>query len=172
MTMTWLYQNNEKNTARFILGNVKAPLICFGVNPSTAEPQSLDPTMKSVEKITKGNDFTGWVMLNLYPQRATDPNHMDERLDENLHKENLLHIESLFRIYPKSTLWAAWGASISKRRFLGLALNDINNLAKKYDCKWVSISQKTKEGHPRHPLYLDSSEELVAFDMDEYVSSL
>ena len=170
--MRWIYENNETNTARFLLGKLGDPLICFGVNPSIAEPQALDPTMKSVEKITKSNGFKGWIMLNLYPQRATKPDDMDQERSEDLHRENLLHIEKVFKRYPKATLWAAWGASINKRKFLAHALKDIAELARKHDCRWVAISKKTKDGHPRHPLYLSATESLSDFDMDEYFKQL
>jgi hypothetical protein len=48
----WLYENNEDNTVRYILGTKgKKPLLCFGINPSTAEPEKLDNTLKSVERV-------------------------------------------------------------------------------------------------------------------------
>lgn len=54
--MNWLYENSRDNTSRFILGTVgKNPLVCFGINPSTAVPQCLDNTLKSVERIALAN---------------------------------------------------------------------------------------------------------------------
>lgn len=40
----WLYERNRDNSARFILGESgKKALVCVGINPSTAEPNNLDP---------------------------------------------------------------------------------------------------------------------------------
>ena len=45
----WLYERTIDNAARFVLGTIGAnPLICFGINPSTAEPGNLDPTVNYV----------------------------------------------------------------------------------------------------------------------------
>ncbi|WP_416386030.1 DUF1643 domain-containing protein [Anaerocolumna aminovalerica] len=43
----WIYEIDEENIIRYVLGTVgENPLICFGLNPSTAEPDFLDPTLK------------------------------------------------------------------------------------------------------------------------------
>ena len=45
----WLYAPNFYSEYRYILGTRgKNPLICIGINPSTAEPDNLDNTLKSV----------------------------------------------------------------------------------------------------------------------------
>lgn len=45
MPEQWLYEHNDDNSARYVLGTVgENPLVCFGVNPSTAEPNALDAT--------------------------------------------------------------------------------------------------------------------------------
>ena len=48
----WLYVPPFYSEYRYILGTRgKNPLICIGINPSTAEPDNLDNTLKSVERI-------------------------------------------------------------------------------------------------------------------------
>ena len=43
----WIYVNNDDNTSRYVLGTKgDKPVFCFGINPSTAEPNNLDPTLK------------------------------------------------------------------------------------------------------------------------------
>ena len=45
-----LYCGNDK--ARFILGKSRAnPIICFGINPSTANDKEDDPTILKIRKI-------------------------------------------------------------------------------------------------------------------------
>ncbi|MBI2419155.1 MAG: DUF1643 domain-containing protein, partial [Ignavibacteriales bacterium] len=72
--MSWIYEKSTNNSARFVLGETgKKTIICIGVNPSTATPDKLDPTLESVKRIAKHNGFDGWIMLNIYAQRSTDP---------------------------------------------------------------------------------------------------
>ncbi len=66
----WIYEADASNNIRYVLGTKGSKtLICFGVNPSTATPDNLDNTLKSVERIISLNQYDSWIMLNLYPQR-------------------------------------------------------------------------------------------------------
>ena len=83
----WLYAPNFYSEYRYILGTRgKNPLICIGINPSTAEPDNLDNTLKSVERIALGNGFDSFIMFNVYAQRATSPDDMEKELNEDLHR--------------------------------------------------------------------------------------
>ena len=49
---TWLYVPDHYADYRYLLGTRgQNPLICIGINPSTAAPGDLDNTLKSVERI-------------------------------------------------------------------------------------------------------------------------
>ena len=62
----WLYAPNFYSDYRYILGTRgKNPLICIGINPSTAAPDALDNTLKSVERIALGNGFDSFIMFKL-----------------------------------------------------------------------------------------------------------
>ena len=62
----WLYAPNFYSEYRYILGTRgKKPLICIGINPSTAKPGDLDNTLKSVERIALGNGFDSFIMFNV-----------------------------------------------------------------------------------------------------------
>ncbi len=174
--MKWLYETNNDNTHRYVLGNIKdgeesKPLICFGINPSTATPQALDNTIKSVERLTTANGFNGWIMLNIYPQRSTDPKGIHKVLDENAHLANLEKIEKIFMDH-KPVIWAAWGTSIERRKYLKNCLQDIIKLSKKYDCEWISLGRISNAGHPHHPLYLSKDTKYDSFDIDNYMENL
>ena len=57
----WLFVPNSYQEYRYLLGTRgKDPLLCIGVNPSTAAPDSLDPTLKSVQRIALQNGFESW----------------------------------------------------------------------------------------------------------------
>ena len=58
MTTEWIYINNEDNSIRYVLGTKgQKTLFLFGINPSTAEPNDLDPALKKVERIAKYNGY-------------------------------------------------------------------------------------------------------------------
>jgi hypothetical protein len=97
--MNWIYEHNDDNTARFILGTVgNKPLVCFGINPSTATPDCLDNTLEFVERIALNNDFDSWIMLNVYPHRATDSDDLHDEINEEFHKLNTMHIGCAWKI--------------------------------------------------------------------------
>ncbi len=167
--MKWIYVNSIDNSSRYVLGTVgNKPLVCFGINPSTAEPDNLDRTLESVDRLAKSNGFDSWIMLNVYPQRSTDPNLLHRSLDKELHIRNLNEIESILKEY-KPVIWASWGTLIEKRKYLYSCLKDIVELTKKYDCNWISIGKISKYGHPHHPLYLKSTEQSKVFLIDDYL---
>ena len=54
----WYYEPHTYQSYRYVLGRVgKHPLVCIGINPSTAQPGALDPTLKSVERLAAANGF-------------------------------------------------------------------------------------------------------------------
>ena len=86
----WIYVPDHYSEYRYILGTRgQRPLICIGVNPSTAVPGALDNTLKSVERIALHNGFDSFLMFNVYAQRATLPEDMDREMNPVLHAENM-----------------------------------------------------------------------------------
>jgi len=161
----WIYKNDTANKNRFVLGvKGKRPLICIGINPSTATPEKLDNTLTAVSPRALDYEFDGWIMLNVYPQRATNPNNLHKRMNKMIHQQNMLEIEKIFRQYPDAHIWAAWGNLIEKRDFLKTCLKDIILLSQDHACKWISVGTISKQGHPHHPLYL--KKDLVAEEFD------
>ena len=99
----WLYAPNFYSEYRYILGTRgKNPLICVGINPSTAKPDDLDNTLKSVQRIADGNGFDSFLMFNVYAQRATRPDDMERQCNLRLHAENMKAFCCPFRSSPRS----------------------------------------------------------------------
>ncbi len=163
----WLYVPNTYEEYRYVLGTKGArPLVCLGVNPSTAAPDNLDPTLKSVARIAAANGFDSWLMLNVYAQRATRPDDMDVERNEALCVENLAALRwVLARAGARPTLWAAWGAVIEKRSYLPLCVREMVEIGREFDARWVCAGRCSKAGHPHHPLYLRRDEPLRPFDI-------
>jgi hypothetical protein len=153
----WLYETSEDNSERYILGNVSGPqpMICIGVNPSTAEPFKLDPTMRRIDGFATKLNWQGWIMLNLYPQRTPDPDRLHHKLLPAAHIRNLNEIRLLLRIFQEAPLFCCWGNSIEKRPWLRRCCNDIlEQNGRGRAC--YSFGKPSQKGHPKHPLFLNS----------------
>ena len=169
----WLYAPNFYSEYRYILGTRgKNPLICIGINPSTAKPEDLDNTLKSVERIALGNGFDSFIMFNVYAQRATDPDAMEQVCNWQLHRENMEAFRYVLSISDKPAVWAAWGTIIEKRDYLPRCLQDMLTIGKEYGASWYCAGAISKKGHPHHPLYLRKDEKIHPFDVDTYLQSL
>ncbi len=172
----WLYVPDFYTEYRYILGRRGGrPLICVGVNPSTAAPDDLDNTLKSVDRISRSNGFDGFFMLNLYAQRATSPDDMDRVFNEDLHRENMGALRYLLRecVPAPACVWAAWGSVIEKRSYLRRCAEDMIRVGRECGACWVTSGARSKKGHPHHPLYLKKDSPLDPFDdISAYCSSL
>ncbi len=167
----WLYAPNFYSEYRYILGTRgEAPLICIGINPSTAQPGDLDNTLKSVERIALGNGYDSFIMFNVYAQRATDPDTMEQVCNEALHRENMAAFRYVLSISQKPAVWAAWGTIIEKRDYLPACLQDMVSLGQQYGADWYCAGKCSKKGHPHHPLYLRKDEKLRPFDVAAYLN--
>lgn len=169
----WIYAPNFYSEYRYILGTRGSnPLICIGINPSTAQPGALDNTLKSVERIALGNGFDSFIMFNVYAQRATDPDSMEKKCNIRLHKENLEAFRYVLSISEKPVVWAAWGTIIEKRDYLPECLRDMLDAGNEFGASWVCAGAVSKKGHPHHPLYLRKDEIIKPFDISAYLEKL
>ena len=171
----WLYVPDHYSEYRYILGTRGSrPLICIGINPSTAAPDRLDNTLKSAQRIALHNGYDSFIMFNVYAQRATLPDDMEPMLNPLLHQENLKAFEWVLRQYEAPcSVWAAWGAIITKRSYLPGCVRDLAEVGQRYGARWFTAGPRSKAGHPHHPLYLRSDTLLDPFpDLEAYLSSV
>lgn len=171
----WIYIPDFYSEYRYILGTRgKNPLICIGINPSTAEPDNLDNTLKSVERIALGNGFDSFIMFNVYAQRATRPDDMEKEMNRSMHEENMKAFEYILSLSNGApSVWAAWGAIIEKRDYLSECVLDMIEIGKNYGANWYTAGARSKaKGHPHHPLYLKKDSKLDIFDAEEYILML
>ena len=171
----WLYVPNVYSEYRHILGTRgQHPLICIGINPSTAAPDALDNTLKSVERVAHFNGYDSFIMFNVYAQRATDPDDMELTYNPELHRENMEafdYVLSLDRAGAPA-VWAAWGTIIEKRDYLPGCVRDMIRIGTARNAAWYSAGKRSKKGHPHHPLYLRRDSVLEPFDVEGYLDSL
>ena len=166
----WLYVPNTYSEYRYILGTRgKKPLICIGINPYTAAPDALDPTLQSVQRIALSNGYDSFLMFNVYAQRATRPDDMERSCNMALHEENRRAFRYLLSLSPQPAVWAAWGNIIEKRDYLMDCTRDFAADGTAVHAHWYTAGPLLKSGHPHHPLYLKRDTKLLDFDIDAYL---
>ena len=169
----WLYVPTTYGEYRYILGTRgERPLLCIGVNPSTAVPGGLDNTLKSVERVAFHNGFDSFIMCNVYAQRATRPKDMERELNPRLHRENLAAFAYALSLSPAPAVWAAWGNIIEERQYLPLCVRDMAEVGGRYGARWYTAGTRSRRGHPHHPLYLRKDSPLEEFDIEAYCGGL
>lgn len=163
----WILEESANGDARYVLGEVGSnPLVVFGLNPSTARPNDLNPTLKRVVRFAADNGFDGWTMLNIYPQWSTDPHELHDQHDPGFKAENERHIAAA--IQGRAPLLAAWGTGVTLRPYLRVLLSDIFEITTAESAQWVHVGELTQGRHPRHPLYVRADAPFNAFDVESY----
>ena len=171
----WLYVPNYYSEYRYILGTRgEKPLICVGINPSTAAPDDLDNTLKSVERVALHNGYDSFLMFNVYAQRATNPDDMERTYNRDLHAQNMKAFDYALSLDRAGALavWAAWGTIIEKRGYLPGCVRDMIAIGKARGARWYSAGKKSRKGHPHHPLYLRKDSLLEEFDVEGYLDHI
>ncbi|KQO98150.1 DUF1643 domain-containing protein [Leifsonia sp. Leaf264] len=115
------------------------------LNPSTADAVELDPTLRRCVAFAKREGFGGMVILNLYAFRTKDPKVMLAAADP-VGPENDLVFAGV-----TGTVVAGWGTNADPARVAQAValLPQLHALG------------VTKDGHPRHPLYVRGDAPLV-----------
>lgn len=147
-----IYQNDRNDKWRYTLGKAgKNPLLTIGLNPSTATQEKADTTVAKAEQVALNNGYDGFVMLNLYPVRATDYRKLPATVNLEAFTKNLDAIEAVVKAQAKPVIWVAWGTSIEHHSFFTEARDQLFSRLSRYKAKWLHFGDLTADGHPRHP---------------------
>ncbi|HSK69068.1 MAG TPA: DUF1643 domain-containing protein [Candidatus Limnocylindria bacterium] len=167
----WLYVPPFYAEYRYVLGTLGGnPIICVGLNPSTARPDALDRTLQSVQRMALSKGYDSFLMMNLYAQRATRPRDMDPEVHGFLHAENLKAFRYL--LGRTKTVWTAWGAVMETRAFLRSCVRDFARVGAEEGAQWFTAGELSRGGHPHHPLFLSTRHPMEPFDVAAYAATL
>lgn len=141
--------------------NVALPLAMFVMlNPSTATATESDPTIRRCISFAKREGCGGIIVINLYALRSTDPKNLASHTDP-VGPENAKYVQAALARNPAVVI-AAWGAHpYAKQQAHAMA----TGLAAQLDQQGMRLKclGVTKEGHPRHPLYLGKNTPLTTY---------
>ena len=103
-------------------------------------PNNLDNTVKRVDRIAQSCGYEGWVMLNLYPKKSTDPNMLDSKARAHWEALNRRVFEKVVNQLEKRQktidVWAVWGNLIDDHASLKRSALAIFSLCRKYRVAW------------------------------------
>lgn len=114
------------------------------LNPSTADAEADDPTIRRCIGFAKSWGFGGLIVGNLFALRSTDPKALYSHPDP-IGPENNGHLRTIS--VDAETIVCAWGAH-------GAFRDRGREVAKMLDFCNLAALKVTKEGHPGHPLYI------------------
>jgi len=128
------------------------------LNPSTADEQKNDPTVRRCIGFTQSWGYGGIVVANLYAFRATDPRDLPKDQDEAVGPRN---VEALTEAAGLAEMVvAAWGQNAEPRHALR-----VSRLLTLAAGGRVFCLGRTKDGlFPRHPLYVRGDAMLEAWE--------
>lgn len=135
-------------------------LAVIGLNPSTADAEKDDPTIRRCVAFAKREGFGGLVMLNLFAYRATDPRELTRAL---VRGENIVGTmnDGLLRVYANAgrLVLAAWGANgglCGRNREVTRLLLDAGAAV-----RCLGVTNATRD--PRHPLYVRGDQPFILY---------
>ena len=133
------------------------PILFCGYNPSTADESVDDHTLRREIAFAKDLGGTYLVKVNLLSQRATKPEDLNFYEADRSFEENVSLVSELaiLTLQAGGKIIAAWGAPKGRKNVRALAEKAANMLTGKSEFArcWQTFGL-TRNGHPRHPLYL------------------
>lgn len=145
---------SECNKYRYKLWRIwdsEKPLVMFlMLNPSTADANSNDPTIRRCINFAKFWGYGGIVVCNLFAYRATNPKDL-LKISNPIGDLNVVYIKECIELCER--VICAWGnASIVKKMaYMSVFFNSIT-----FGRDKLCFIDRSKNGTPKHPLYLKS----------------
>lgn len=130
------------------------------LNPSTADADIDDATIRSCIRLAKGLGYGSFEVVNLMAWRATDPSNLPPKPSEAMGADNLRIIEAA--VARCDIVICAWGAHQYASRFARGVLDIVSLYRPTAYCFGT-----TKSGAPKHPLYIKSGTALSALTSQE-----
>lgn len=135
---------SDDKAFRFVLWRVwdikKPAMMLIGLNPSTANEKTDDPTIRRIKGLAKSNGYGSFYMTNLFPFVTPYPRVLQTAKEQLPENDSILQQVSLFC----DTIVFCWGNFETYGRG--------KEVTKMFPNAWYF--GQNKNGSPKHPLYL------------------
>ncbi len=136
---------------RYALGKKgNNPLVVICMNPSAARGDSSDMTINRIIKVSQALNYDGWIVFNLYPERATDAKNIG-KYKHAVSEKNISIIREFLADSNIREVWGAWG-NTKGIDTLEVAKKELLDMLQKNGIRIFYFGTLTNEGNPRHPL--------------------
>lgn len=137
----------------------KGKIVFIGLNPSTADEYFDDATIRRCRKFSEVWGYGEMVMLNLFAYRATNPAEMKKEIapvGEGGFKNDSIIIREC---KEAQLIVACWGTQ-------GRYLNRDKEVIETLKSNGIELHHLglTKDGYPKHPLYLKSTTKPILWE--------
>jgi hypothetical protein len=130
----------------------------IGLNPSTADENTDDPTIRKCIGFARRLNCGGILMLNVGAYRATMPREWLKAKDPFGPHNTVTDLKSYISNHRVSLIVAAWGKNCAKYRPLSRALAIAHSIPN------LMCWGRNNDGTPRHPLMLSYSTQLESLN--------
>lgn len=126
---------------------------CFiMLNPSTADAEQDDPTIRRCKFFAKREGCSRLVVVNVFALRATDPSELFDAADP-VGPDNIAHLD--VAVHHADLVVVAWGAHKATNACMAMTFPWLLATSMAVYCLG-----RTKSGAPRHPLYIRKDQPL------------
>lgn len=144
-----IFSSDENKIYRYQLWRIwdeSKPLVAFiGLNPSTADANEEDPTLKRCIRFAESWGYGGVYMINLFALKSPKPDALYEGTLDIIGEENNQHIQNVLGKVEK--VICAWGNH-------GILRNRHKEVLKMIAKAKPHYLKLNMSGQPAHPLYL------------------
>ena len=140
----WLWRVWDEN---------KRPMVFIGLNPSTADEVVNDPTVERMERRARSYGYGGLIVVNIFAFRATEPEDLKDSAEAGIdvigRDNDMAIVSAMIKAGIIVCGWGTHGGYMDRGRIIKNLLSDsreINGI--------VTHLGLTKNGHPKHPLYI------------------
>ena len=127
-------------------------VVFIGLNPSTADDKTDDPTLRRIMGFSHKWGFSGVTVINLFAWRSQNPREL-RKVEDPVGPRNNYWLKKLS--HGTEPVVAAWGNGGGFRGRNQFALATVAQLY---------CFGKTGQGHPRHPLYAPVNSPIIELD--------
>lgn len=131
------------------------------VNPSTADADQDDATIRKLRGFGERNEWGRLIVGNLFAYRATDVRQLG-KVSDPIGPDNGYRLAEIFLDVQRAVF--AWGPVSKQPKWHRAQWREVERICRAMHLQPFSIGAPAKCGHPKHPLMLAYSEPILPWN--------